>query len=64
MSDLRICPECGIKHSCVIEETATGKILHRFDKCRGCLLGVGPKAKSKQILEQITLHESPVEKNI
>ena len=54
----RNCPECGVLHDTVLEETASGKILESFEKCKGCLLGFGPKAIPRpKITEQITLNE-------
>lgn len=59
-TETRICPECGVKHGWVVEETATGKILEKLDKCRGCLLGFGPNGHMKNwkpIQTQITLED-------
>lgn len=42
-TDTRTCPDCGVTHGWVIEDSSTGKILEKLDLCRGCLLGFGPK---------------------
>lgn len=58
----RVCPECGNSHNTVIEDTRTGEIIERLDKCRGCFLGFGPKGTMKDrpcIKEQILLNEEP-----